>query len=145
MVLRAVLVVYNPCRAEQHPPAAQQREPARQGRARAGAAQVFAPLARLLGLYSLKEELEALAFRYADPDAHAEVQRRLDVLAAQQGAVVLQAQRALQAKLADDAYLRSRAAHVTVEAHQKAVYSVYRRVNFCLFSAMLAVLALCPT
>lgn len=92
-----------------------------------GRAQVFAPLARLLGLYSLKEELEALAFRYADPGAHAEVQRRLDVLAAQQGAVVLQAQRALQAKLADDAYLRSRAAHVTVEAHQKAVYSVYRR------------------
>ncbi|KAK9835971.1 hypothetical protein WJX81_002744 [Elliptochloris bilobata] len=90
---------------------------------------VFAPLARLLGLYSLKEELEALAFRYADPDGHAEVQRRLDALAAQQGGVVLQAQRALQDKLADDSYLASRAAHVTVEAHQKAVYSVYRKLQ----------------
>jgi len=71
---------------------------------------VFAPLARLLGLYSLKEELEALAFRYADPGAHAAVQRRLDALAAVQGPTVLQAQRAL-------------------EAHQKAVYSVFRRAQ----------------
>ena len=88
--------------------------------------QVFAPLARLLGLYSLKEELEALAFRYSDPDAHAEVQRRLDSLARAQGPVVLQAQQALQAKLNGDAYLQSRMARVTVEAHQKAVYSVFR-------------------
>ncbi len=90
---------------------------------------MFAPLARLLGLYSLKEELEALAFRYADPGAHAAVQRRLDALAAVQGPTVLQAQRALQAKLDGDAFLGSRAARVTVEAHQKAVYSVFRRAQ----------------
>ena len=35
-----------------------------------GVAQVFAPLARLLGLYSIKEELEALSFKYSDPLAH---------------------------------------------------------------------------
>ena len=52
-------------------------------------AQVFAPLARLLGLYSIKEELEALSFMYSDPDAYAAVQRRLDALAKQQGDVVL--------------------------------------------------------
>ncbi len=32
--------------------------------------QVFAPLARLLGLYSIKEELEALSFRHSQPEAH---------------------------------------------------------------------------
>ena len=32
--------------------------------------QVFAPLARLLGLYSIKEELEALSFKHSQPDAH---------------------------------------------------------------------------
>ena len=52
-------------------------------------AQVFAPLARLLGLYSIKEELEALSFMYSDPEAYATVQRRLDALAKQQGDVVL--------------------------------------------------------
>ena len=51
--------------------------------------QVFAPLARLLGLYSIKEELEALSFLYSDPESYAVVQRRLDVLAKMQGDVVL--------------------------------------------------------
>ena len=50
---------------------------------------MFAPLARLLGLYSIKEELEALSFMYSDPEAYAAVQRRLDALAKQQGDVVL--------------------------------------------------------
>jgi (p)ppGpp synthase/HD superfamily hydrolase len=31
---------------------------------------VFAPLARLLGLYSIKEELEALSFKHSQPAAH---------------------------------------------------------------------------
>lgn len=35
-----------------------------------GAPQVFAPLARLLGLYSIKEELEALSFKHSQPRAH---------------------------------------------------------------------------
>ena len=51
--------------------------------------QVFAPLARLLGLYSIKEELEALSFRYSNPDEYALVQRRLDALAKDQEDVVL--------------------------------------------------------
>ena len=51
--------------------------------------QVFAPLARLLGLYSIKEELEALSFMYSDPEGYASVQRRLDVLAKTQGGVVI--------------------------------------------------------
>ena len=51
--------------------------------------QVFAPLARLLGLYSIKEELEALSFMYSDPEGYSAVQRRLDVLAKTQGGVVL--------------------------------------------------------
>ena len=35
-----------------------------------GILQVFAPLARLLGLYSIKEELEALSFKHSQPEAH---------------------------------------------------------------------------
>ena len=50
---------------------------------------MFAPLARLLGLYSIKEELEALSFMYSDPEAYAAMQWRLDALAKLQGDVVL--------------------------------------------------------
>lgn len=50
---------------------------------------MFAPLARLLGLYSIKEELEALSFSYSNPEEHAMVQRRLDCLAKEQEDVVL--------------------------------------------------------
>ncbi len=52
--------------------------------------QVFAPLARRLGLYEIKEELEELSFRYAHPEQYAGIKRRLDELAAQQGPSVLQ-------------------------------------------------------
>ena len=52
--------------------------------------QVFAPLARLLGLYSIKEELEELAFSYSKPEEYAMLRRRLDNLAKEQQPVVLQ-------------------------------------------------------
>ncbi|CAL5224551.1 g7251 [Coccomyxa viridis] len=89
---------------------------------------VFAPLARLLGLYSIKEELEALSFMYSDPEGYAAVQRRLDVLAKMQGDVVLAAQKALEEKLEGDAFLQGRVEKVTVGAHQKNVYSVHRKI-----------------
>ena len=60
---------------------------------------MFAPLARLLGLYSIKEELETLAFRYSEPEACALVQRRMDFLAKQQGGVVLKVRRALKRRV----------------------------------------------
>ncbi|BDA49388.1 probable GTP diphosphokinase RSH1, chloroplastic [Coccomyxa sp. Obi] len=90
---------------------------------------VFAPLARLLGLYSIKEELEALSFRYSNPEEYALVQRRLDALAKDQEDVVLKAQSALQDKLETDTFLQERVKSFTVGAHQKNVYSVYRKLK----------------
>ena len=43
--------------------------------------QVFAPLARLLGLYGIKEELEELGFRYSKPHEYARLKRHLNQLA----------------------------------------------------------------
>lgn len=50
--------------------------------------QVFAPLARLLGLYSVKEELEELAFGYSMPDEYTAIRLHLDQLAREQGPTV---------------------------------------------------------
>ena len=52
--------------------------------------QVFAPLARLLGLYSIKEELEELAFSYSMPEQYTQLRLHLDRLAKEQGTMVMQ-------------------------------------------------------
>lgn len=46
--------------------------------------QVFAPLARLLGLYSIKEELEDLSFRFSDPRRYTRCRDRFDFLRKEQ-------------------------------------------------------------
>ena len=52
--------------------------------------QVFAPLARLLGLYSIKEELEELAFGYSMPEEYTPLRLHLEQLAKEQGPMVQQ-------------------------------------------------------
>ena len=49
------------------------------------AVQIFAPLARLLGLYSIKEELEELAFKYSNPEAYGQMVKRMEALSKAQG------------------------------------------------------------
>ncbi len=46
--------------------------------------QVFAPLARLLGLYSIKEELEELSFRFSEPENAARLAAQLTTMRATQ-------------------------------------------------------------
>ena len=50
--------------------------------------QIFAPLARLLGLYSIKEELEELSFKFSNPEAHGQMVKRIRVLSETQHDVV---------------------------------------------------------
>ena len=52
--------------------------------------QIFAPLARLLGLYSIKQELEELSFMYSQPKAYAAMRSHLDEVAKQQEPVVIE-------------------------------------------------------
>lgn len=52
------------------------------------AMQIFAPLARLLGLYSIKEELEELAFKYSNPEAHRQMLRRMATLSKDQDNII---------------------------------------------------------
>ena len=73
---------------------------------------VFAPLARLLGMYRIKSELEDLSFRYAYPAPYTELQRHLDSLCKQQEEVVLQARAKLVGMMKKDKFLEL----TTVEA-----------------------------
>jgi (p)ppGpp synthase/HD superfamily hydrolase len=91
--------------------------------------EVFAPLAKLLGMYRVKDELEALAFRWSDPESHAELLRWFDELSVSQGPVVEQAVLALRSAFARDEFLQLTCARVDVEVRCKELYSVHRRMR----------------
>ncbi|KAI7836974.1 hypothetical protein COHA_009157 [Chlorella ohadii] len=103
--------------------------PAKQRRIAQETLQVFAPLARLLGLYAIKEELEELSFKYAHPREYDAMKREVARLWTVQAPVVEAARRELQDKLESDPYLRSRVGPVRVEAGRKALYSTFRKMQ----------------
>eukprot|EP00898_Chlorokybus_atmophyticus_P005547 jgi/Chlat1/5994/Chrsp4S06311 len=90
--------------------------------------QVFAPLARLLGVYRIKSELEELSFRYSDPETYSLLVRHLDKLCTQQGDVVLQARHILEETFDRDSFLKLTTTRATVTALCKDVYSLKKKV-----------------
>ena len=90
------------------------------------AVQIFAPLARLLGLYSIKEELEDLSFRFSEPENAARLAAQLATMRAAQAAGVSKARSMLQEALVSDPYLASCVERIDVEQQHKALYSIWR-------------------
>ena len=90
---------------------------------------VFAPLAKLLGMYKVKNELEDLAFRYANPEAYADLSRRCDELSKQQEGLIQQAAMTLQQTMQGDDFLRGNTVGVTIQAKSKELYGLYRKLH----------------
>lgn len=90
---------------------------------------VFAPLARLLGLYTIKEELEELSFMYAMPQQYAVMRKTVDRLWEQQQPAVEAAATELRRILAEDGFLATRLRGVRVEVTNKALYSAWRKLQ----------------
>ena len=88
---------------------------------------VFAPLAKLLGMYSVKNELEDLAFRWSSPEAHAETARWCDELSKRQEPTVRRAAEELRALCESDPFLKNACARVEVIPRAKELYGVYRK------------------
>ncbi|KAL3134661.1 hypothetical protein ABBQ32_007669 [Trebouxia sp. C0010 RCD-2024] len=103
-------------------------KPEKQKKIAAETLQIFAPLARLLGLYSIKEELEELSFKYSNPEAHSHMVKRIATLHKEQSHLIASACHSLEQVLAEDQYLATRVERVTIDSHQKAAYSVYRKL-----------------
>ena len=87
---------------------------------------VFAPLAKLLGMYRVKNELEDLAFRWSSPEAHAETARWFDELSKRQEPTVTRTADELRALCESDPFLRNACARVEVIPRAKELYGVYR-------------------
>jgi (p)ppGpp synthase/HD superfamily hydrolase len=90
---------------------------------------VFAPLARLLGLYTIKEELEELSFMYAMPQQYAVMRKSVDRLWEQQSPAVEAAAVELRRFLAEDAFLNAKLRGLRVEVTKKAMYSSWRKLQ----------------
>ncbi|KAK1315922.1 hypothetical protein QJS10_CPA05g00353 [Acorus calamus] len=67
--------------------------------------QVFAPLAKLLGMYQIKSELENLSFMYTNPHDYAELKKRVDDLDKEHEKELIEAQKILMQKIAEDQFL----------------------------------------
>ncbi|KAJ1412596.1 TGS-like [Sesbania bispinosa] len=90
--------------------------------------QVFAPLAKLLGMYQIKSELENLSFMYTNAEDYAKVKRRVADLYKEHEKELLEANKILVTKIQDDQFLDLLTVKTEVRAVCKEPYSVYKAV-----------------
>lgn len=91
--------------------------------------QVFSPLARLLGLYTIKEELEELSFQYAMPQQYSITKKAVNRLWETQRATVEAAARELEDKIESDVYLTGLLRELKIEISRKAIYSIWKKLQ----------------
>ncbi|KAI3722206.1 hypothetical protein L2E82_33236 [Cichorium intybus] len=93
--------------------------------------QVFAPLAKLLGMYQIKSELENLSFIYTNPQDYTKVKRRVAELCKEQEKEIEEANKILIKKIEDDKFLDL----MTVKAEVRSVCKEpYRPMHEIIFS-----------
>lgn len=91
--------------------------------------QVFAPLAKLLGMYRIKSELEELSFMYAYPEEHAKIKQEFEAVRKKQEDVVLEAKRVLQDLVLKDRFLSYMTADIKVTSRFRELYSIFKKVG----------------
>ena len=84
---------------------------------------IYAPLAERIGLQTIKDELEDLAFAEINPDARNSVLARLDFLRKESGDIVPRILTALREMLAGHRL------RVDVEGREKRLYSIWRKME----------------
>ncbi|XVF32814.1 hypothetical protein REPUB_Repub17cG0115000 [Reevesia pubescens] len=90
--------------------------------------QVFAPLAKLLGMYQIKSELENLSFMFTNPEDYAKVKRRVADLYKEHEKELMEADKILMKKIENDQFLDLMNLKTEIRAVCKEPYSVYKSV-----------------
>lgn len=88
--------------------------------------QVFAPLAKLLGMYRIKSELEYLSFMYVNPIGFAELRKRVEDLYKAHEQELEEANRILRQKIGEDQFLDLVSVETEVRSVYKELYSIYK-------------------
>ena len=84
---------------------------------------IYAPLAGRMGMQSMRDELENLAFRHLMPEAFAMIVSRLEDLRTRNGEIIGR----IETELSDE--LKARGILADVSGRQKAPYSVWRKME----------------
>jgi GTP pyrophosphokinase len=84
---------------------------------------IYAPLAGRMGMQNVRDELEDIAFKVLNPDAYATVKKRLDRLHEESGGVLLEIEKALQAKFTENGIAAE------VSGREKRAYSIWRKME----------------
>ncbi len=84
---------------------------------------IYAPFAGRMGMQSMRDELEELAFRHLMPEASATIKTRLDALKKKNGKIIASVEKELRDELS------ARGIEATVEGRQKLPYSVWRKME----------------
>ncbi|WP_342641901.1 RelA/SpoT family protein [Rhodoligotrophos ferricapiens] len=84
---------------------------------------IYAPLAGRMGMQQMREELDDLAFRVLNPDAHSTIIARLQRLRVESGDVLAEIEEALRSKLADHAI------EAQVTGREKRPYAIWRKME----------------
>jgi guanosine-3',5'-bis(diphosphate) 3'-pyrophosphohydrolase len=84
---------------------------------------IYAPLAGRMGMQNVRDELEDIAFKVLNPDAYETVMKRLDRLHEESGGALIEIEKALQAKFAENG--------IAAEVHgrEKKAYSIWRKME----------------
>src|SRR5579872_4294144 len=84
---------------------------------------IYAPLACRMGMQQMREELEDLAFRELNPDAHRVISERLETLAERSRRWIAEIEQQLAKKLADQGIAAE------VSGRRKRAYSIWRKME----------------
>ena len=85
--------------------------------------EIYAPLAGRMGMQDMREELEELAFRYINPDAHRTVTERLAEVFERSKGVIGDIEKAISA------LFEKHGIKATVKSRQKKPWSVFRKME----------------
>ena len=97
--------------------------PAKRARIAQETLDIYAPLAGRMGMHSMREELESLAFGHLMPEASKAIAARLEEMSARTGALI----RSIEAELSDK--LAGEGIVAEVRGRQKQPYSVWRKME----------------
>jgi guanosine-3',5'-bis(diphosphate) 3'-pyrophosphohydrolase len=84
---------------------------------------IYAPLAGRMGMQNVRDELEDISFRVLNPDAFETVRKRLAKLHEESGEVLVEIEKALVAKLAENGIA------ARVFGREKRPYSIWRKME----------------
>ncbi len=84
---------------------------------------IYAPIAHRLGMRTIKEELEDLAFRYLDPYAYSEIEQMLRIRSDEREAFIQSIKKQISERFREASFERP----PLVEGRVKSIYGIYKK------------------